>query len=177
MRFMKIALMCLAVLGMTSVFAQSQPTGSMPAANQPMMAQPAGSQPADNMQVLADKIKADRKFVVASNMSLTQDEANKFWPIYDAYVADLQKINQRTMKLIDSYAADYNSNSMTDKQAGKLVHEMFAINESELKLMKSYAQKLSKVIPEKKVARALQIENKIRAILKYQLAAQIPLVQ
>jgi hypothetical protein len=177
MRFMKTALICSLVLGMTSAFAQSQPAGNMPTANQPMMAQPAGNQPADNMQILADKVKADRKLLVASNMQLTQDEANKFWPIYDAYVADLQKINQHTMQLIQTYANDYNANSLTDKQAGKLVHEMFAINESELKLQKSYAEKLSKVLPEKKVARALQIENKIRAILKYQLAAQIPLVQ
>ncbi|MGA9856138.1 MAG: hypothetical protein WBR29_12770 [Gammaproteobacteria bacterium] len=174
---MKLASLFFAILGMTSVFAQNQPAGSMPAANQPMMAQPAGSQPADNMQILADKVKADRKLLVASNMQLTQDEANKFWPIYDAYISGLQKINQRTLKLIDAYAAAYNANSLTDKQAGKLVHEMFAINESELKLQKSYAMNLSKVIPEKKVARALQIENKIRAILKYQLAAQIPLVQ
>jgi hypothetical protein len=177
MRIMKTALICFAILGATSVSAQNQPTGGMPAASPPTMAQSAGNQPADNMQVLADKIRADRKFVVASNMQLTQKEADKFWPIYDAYVADLQKINQRTMKLIQAYAADYNANSLTDKQAGKLVHEMFVINESELKLQKSYAMHLSKVLPEKKVARALQIENKIRAILKYELAAQIPLVQ
>lgn len=165
MRFMKTAILFIAILGMGSVFAQA-----------PASQDTAGAQPANNMQILREKIKSDRKFVVASNMQLTQAEAKKFWPIYDAYIADLQKINQRTLALINNYAADYNSNSLTDAKAKKLMHEMFSIKYSELKLQKSYAAKLSKVLPETKVARALQIENKIRAILNYQLAAQIPLV-
>ena len=64
----------------------------------------AQDKPADNMQILRDKIKADKKLVVATNMELTESEAKKFWPIYDEYQKELQKINRRIVNLLDSYA-------------------------------------------------------------------------
>ena len=64
----------------------------------------AQDKPADNMQILRDKIKADKKLVVAANMELTETEAKGFWPIYEEYQKDLQKINRRIAKLLDSYA-------------------------------------------------------------------------
>ena len=62
----------------------------------------AQDKPADNMQILRDKIKADKKLVVATNMELTESEAKNFWPIYDEYQKDLQKINQRIAALLES---------------------------------------------------------------------------
>jgi hypothetical protein len=63
--------------------------------------------PADNMQILREKIKSDRKLLVATNMELTDSEAKAFWPVYEEYQKDLTGINQRIVKLIESYAADY----------------------------------------------------------------------
>ena len=134
-------------------------------------------QPADNMQILRDKIKADKKLLVAANMELTEAEAKAFWPVYEQYQKDLGAINRRIRKLIESYAADYRGNTMTDEKAKKLTADYLAIEKAEAKLQESYVPKLSKVIPPKKVARYLQIENKIRAAIKYELAGEIPLVQ
>jgi hypothetical protein len=133
-------------------------------------------QPADNMQILRDKIKADKKLLVAANMELTESEAKAFWPVYEQYQKDLGAINRRIVKLIESYAADYLANTMTDEKAKKLTSEYVAIEKAEAGLQESYVPKLSKVLPPKKVARYLQIENKIRAALKYELAGEIPLV-
>jgi hypothetical protein len=143
------------------------------------LAIPAGAQDkaADNMQILQEKIKADKKLVVAQNMGLTESEAKAFWPVYDQYQNDLAAINKRMVSLIESYAADYKAQSMTDDKAKKLINEFVAIGKAEGGLNESYVPKLSKVLPPKKVARYLQIENKIRAIIKYNLAAEIPLVQ
>jgi hypothetical protein len=132
---------------------------------------------ADNMQILMEKIKADKKLVVAANMQLTEKEAKAFWPVYDRYQKDLGAINQRLGKLIKSYAADYRANTLTDEKAKKLTAEYLAIEKAEAALRESYVPKLSKVLPAKKVARYLQIENKIRALVMYQLAGEIPLVQ
>jgi hypothetical protein len=131
----------------------------------------------DNMQILRDKIKADKKLVVAANMDLTESEAKGFWPVYEEYQKDLSALNQRIGKLIDSYAADYRANTLTDEKAQKLIDELVAIEKDDGGLQASYAPKLSKVLPAKKVLRYLQIENKIRAALKYELAANIPAVQ
>ncbi len=131
----------------------------------------------DNMQILRDKIKADKKLVVAANMDLTESEAKGFWPVYEEYQKDLSALNQRIGKLIDSYAADYRANTLTDEKAQKLIDEMVAIEKADGGLQATYVPKLGKVLPAKKVARYLQIENKIRAALKYELAANIPAVQ
>jgi len=137
----------------------------------------AQDKPADNMQILRDKIRADKKLLVAANMELTESEAKNFWPIYDQYQKDLQKINQRIANLLEGYAADFRGKTLTDDKAKKLIDESTAIEQAEANLKSSYAPKLSKVLPVRKVARYLQIENKIRAVVKYDLASGVPLVR
>ncbi len=145
-----------------------------------MLALPAVAQtkPATtDMEILRQKIKADKKLVVAANMPLTEAEAKTFWPVYDAYQKDLTALNERTVKAIVAYADAYNKGSVTDGTAKKLIGEAIAIEEAELKIKRSYLPKLEKAVGGVKAARYLQIENKIRAIIKYELAANIPLVQ
>jgi len=137
----------------------------------------AQDKPADNMQILREKIKADKKLVVVTNMELTESEAKGFWPIYGEYQKDLQRINRRIVNLLESYAADFRSKSLTDERAKKLIDEAMAIEQAEANLKSTYAPKLGKALPVKKVARYLQIENKIRAVVKYDLAQGVPLVQ
>jgi hypothetical protein len=137
----------------------------------------AQSKPADNMEILRDKLKADKKLLVAANMELTESEAKAFWPVYEEYQKDLTAIHKRIGKLIDSYAADYRAKSLTDEKAQKLIDELVAIEQADGALQASYVPELSKVLPAKKVARYLQIENKIRAALKYELASNIPVVE
>jgi hypothetical protein len=129
------------------------------------------------MQILRDKVRADKKLLVATNMELTESEATGFWPIYEQYQKDLQKINRRLADLVEGYAADFRSKSLTDDKAKKLIDESVGIELAEAKLKSEYAPKLGKVLPAKKVARYLQIENKIRAVVKYDLASGVPPVQ
>jgi hypothetical protein len=136
----------------------------------------AQDEPADNTQIMIEKIKADKKLVVAANMDLTESEAKGFWPVYDEYQKELAALNQRIGRLIESYAADYNANTLTDENAKKLTDEFLAIGKDEAKLPASFVPKLNKALPAKKVIRYLQIENKIRAMMKYGLAEKIPLV-
>ena len=137
----------------------------------------AQDKPADNMQILRDKIKGDKKLVVATNMELTESEAKGFGPIYEQYQKELQKINQHIAKVLDSYADDNRKKSLTDEKAKKLIDEAVAIEQAEANIKSTFAPKLSKVLPVKKVARYLQIENKIRAVVKYDLAQGVPLVR
>src|SRR5262245_24112741 len=69
------------------------------------------------MQILLDKVKADKKLVVAANMNLTETKGNKFWHIYVAYQKELQTINERLANTIRSYANSYVNNSLNDDQA------------------------------------------------------------
>jgi hypothetical protein len=130
----------------------------------------------DNMKILIDKLKADKKLIVAENMELTESEAKDFWPVYDAYQTDLNAINQRIINLITSYAGQYPLTDITEEKALNLITELTAIEQTEGGLQSAYVPKLRKVLPLKKVARYLQIENKIRAAVKYELAAGIPMI-
>ena len=129
-----------------------------------------------NMEILRDKIKADKKLIVSQNMNLTDAEAKGFWPVYDAYQKDLQAINDKLLKTIVAYADAYNKGSVADDVAKKLLNEALAVEEEEVKLKRAYIPKLEKVLPGAKVARYMQIENKIRAVAKIDIAASIPLV-
>jgi len=137
----------------------------------------AQDKPADNMEILRDKIRADKKLVVATNMELTESEAKNFWPIYDRYQKDLQNINGRVLALLESYAADFKGKSLTDDKAKTLIDEAVAIDQAEANLKSTYAPQLGKALPARKVARYMQIENKIRAVVKYDLAQGVPLVR
>ena len=142
----------------------------------PVFAQDQSSADA-NMQILRDKVKADKKLVVAANMELTDAEAKGFWPVYEAYQKDLQSLNERLKKAILSYADGYNNRTLTDAQAKQLASEAIAVDEQEIQMRKACSAKLASILPGKKAARYLQIENKVRAALRYELAGGIPLVE
>jgi hypothetical protein len=134
----------------------------------------AQDKPASNMDLVRDKIRTDKKLLVGTNMGLTENEAKGFWPVYDAYQADLAKLNQRTLKMIETYAA--NQKTMTDAVAGSLLDEAIAIERDRAALFQSYRPKFSAALPTTKVARYYQIENKIRAVINYELADAIPIM-
>jgi hypothetical protein len=134
-------------------------------------------QPADNMALVMEKAKADKKLLVAENMGLTESEAAGFWPVYDAYQKDLTALDERLAALIDRYAAVYRTDSIDDATAKELITENLAIDEAEVTMRKGYIDKLAAVVPAKKAARYLQLESKLRAMLRFELAKGIPLAK
>jgi hypothetical protein len=141
--------------------------GSMPALSQ--------DKPADNMQIVREKVRADKKLLVAANMELTESEGKAFWPVYEKYQDELFLLRSRTAKVIRDYADAFGK--LSDATARRLLDESIAIESLGVKLRKAYLPKFRQVLPEKKVARYYQIENKIQAALYYDLATQIPLSQ
>src|SRR5882757_7456408 len=147
MKLTRAAVLCAAALAATPAIAQTKTDDT-------------------NMQILRDKVKADKKLVVAANMDLTDAEGKVFWPIYDMYQKDLQALNERLAASISAYADAYNKNTLTDDQAKTLLNSALSIDQDEVTMRKKYAAKLTPVLPGKKVARYLQIENKIRAAIR-----------
>lgn len=130
-----------------------------------------------NMDILRQKVKADKKLVVAQNLQLTDAEGKGFWPVYDAYQKDLQQVNERLTAVILAYANAYNKGPVANDVAKKLLDEALAVDDAEAKLKSTYVPKILATLPATKAARYLQIENKIRAVIRYELAAGIPLVE
>jgi len=135
----------------------------------------AQDKPADNMQIVLEKIRADKKLFVAENMELTEAEAKAFWPVYEQYQDELFLLRARTAKLIKDYGDAHEK--MTNDTAKKLLDELMVIEGLGPKLRQAYLSKFRKALPEVKVVRYYQIENKIYAVLLYELARNIPLVK
>jgi len=146
--------------------------GAILVAGGPGMAQ---EKPADTMEIVLEKIRADKKLLVAENLQLTEAEAKGFWPVYGRYQDELFLLRGRTAKLITDYAAAHDQ--MSNDTAKKLLDEYMTIEALGLKLRQAYLPKFRAVLPEVKVVRYYQIENKIHAVLVYEIASRIPLVK
>jgi hypothetical protein len=135
------------------------------------------AQTASDMEILRQKLKADKKLVVAQAMQLSDAEAAGFWPVYEAYQADLGKLNTRLGQLIKSYAEAFRADTLTNDKAQALTDEALKIEQAEVDMRRACLPKLSAVVSPVKAARYLQVENKIRAVLKFDLATEIPLAK
>ena len=134
----------------------------------------AQDRPADTMALLKDKIRADKKLLVATTLELTESEAKLFWPVYDGYQVALERLYARTGRLIEDYAQNYRS--LDDPVAKRLLDDYLALDSDRQTLQRDYLGRFRSALSERKVARYYQLENKISALLNYELAARIPLV-
>ena len=120
---------------------------SMPVIAQQSSAAPKGDKPAENTDILLAKVQADKKFLVSQNMGLTESEAKNFWPVYDAYQKDLGAINKRLNETVQAFADAFNAGPVSDDTARKLTDQYLGIEQDEVNIKKTYAQKLTGVIP------------------------------
>src|SRR3954447_21389468 len=115
-----------------------------------------------DMDALHKVVRSDKKVFVATTLKLTDAEAKKFWPIYDAYQRNLDMTNrQRVVALEGLIALD---KPISDLFARNLANQLLAADESETKARRTLQTRVLKALPAKKAARYLQLETKIRAM-------------
>jgi hypothetical protein len=135
----------------------------------------AQTRPTDDMEVVREKLRADKRLVVATVLQLTEGEAQAFWPVYNAYQSDMVTHYDRLLKLIETFAGSYES--ITDEAAMKMLNDYLALERDHVSILNGYVPRFRKVLPAKKVAQLYQVENKARAIVNYDLARSIPFVK
>ena len=127
-----------------------------------------------DLALLRRDIRAEKKQIIAANVSLTETEATKFWPVYDQYVAEMTKHNDEFYSVIKDYAA--NQKTMTDAQASSMIKRWVEIQIGRDQTRQKYIPLFEKVIPGKKVAYFFQIDRRLYAVLDIQVASEIPLI-
>jgi len=135
-------------------------------------AQPAGAPAMDSIRQAA---AADKRGLVEKNMDLSPEEAKRFWPLYDEYQRDLDKVVQRQNRVVLDYVKS--ESSMNDAVAKRLARELLAADAEEQKLRERTLRKMLGALPARKAVRYLQIENKLRTFYRYDIAERIPLVK
>jgi len=128
-----------------------------------------------DIQLLRQDLRSKKKQMVAANLTLTESEATKFWPVYDQYAAEMTKIGDQKYALIKEYAQNFGS--LTDAQAQSLLNRSLALDEAIAQLRIKYVPIFNKVVPGTKTATFFQIDRRLSTMIDLQLANQIPLVQ
>jgi len=126
------------------------------------------------IQMLRQEVGKDRRDLVKANMLLTNSEAARFWPIYDEYRAEMNKIGDKRVKLITDFAA--NRNSMSEDEGMRLLKERIDIEKEKNDLRGDYVKKFNKELSARTTARFFQIDQKLDAAVEAALAARIPLI-
>jgi hypothetical protein len=127
-----------------------------------------------NLDLLRRDIRAEKKKIIAANLSLTETEATKFWPVYDQYVAEMTKHNDEFYTLIKDYAA--NQKTITDAQASSVLKRWVEIQIEQAKTRQKYIPLVEKVIPARKAALFFQIDRRLYAVLDMQVVSELPLI-
>ena len=123
--------------------------------------------PSDNMQILREKMRADKKFFIAKTIKLTASEAKAFWPVYESYQSSLMILGDRLLKGIRSYAENYGN--MSDKRSKSLRTEYLTIKMEEVRLLESYLPKFEKILPEKRFSASFNWRERFKVSWKAML--------
>jgi hypothetical protein len=134
----------------------------------------AGEADEASMEILQATLHANKKALVDVNLGLSDAEAEAFWPLYDRYQAELDAVQTRLLAVIEAYTASFGST--TDEQASQLIDDYLELETDRAAVRRKYLAPIAEVLPGRKVMRFYQIENKVAAVLRYELAATIPVV-
>ena len=139
----------------------------------PVLAQAQDAGLATDEQILLKQVMSDRKAVYANNLKLTEDESKKFWPIYDAYEAEVKKVNDRFLANLNRFVENYDT--LSENDAAEVLKEKMAIEKQREALKQEYTRKIAKVLPPKKALRYAQIETRVDNMLRRDVYSLIPL--
>lgn len=116
-----------------------------------------------------------RRNVVAEVMKFTPDENKKFWPIYNAYRAEMAQLGERMARLVADYAARFGT--LQDADASAMTREYIDIDQQALNVKKAYLPKFEAILKPKQVARFFQTDQKLDAGIKFGMAKGVPLFE
>ena len=129
--------------------------------------------PDEFVELLRKDIRSQKKQIIAENMGLSDAEAEKFWPVYDQYAAELSKIYDVKVALLKDYTNNYNS--MTGEQAENYIRKRGEAEQSIMKLRLKYIPAFRNVLSGRETALFYQLDWRLGLAIDVQLI-QVPLI-
>ena len=127
----------------------------------------------ETLEVTRQAIESQRRVLVSGALPLTDAEADAFWPLYDAYEKERRPLDEQANKLVADFLAA--AATLTDEQARGMIDKALKADESRLRVRREFLERMAKAIPPRKVARFYQIDSKLDAVVRADLAKQVPL--
>ena len=126
-----------------------------------------------SMQVGSNPDEEGRKALMKSALQLTDAESAEFWPTYSNYLFDSKKLNEKSAALVAEYVES--GGEVPDERALGMLNEYIRLEHARLRLLQQYVERLKRKLPPTKVLRFFQVENKLDAMQRSDLAERIPL--
>jgi hypothetical protein len=127
----------------------------------------------EDIALLRKDLRAMKMQVIGQNMSMSEEEGQKFWPVYNHYVKDLTAVNDQKYALLKQYAEMWST--MSDQDAMIYVRHWLEVDGQAQALRLKYVPVVSQVLPGKKAATFFQLDRRLNMIVDLQLFSQIPL--
>ena len=132
---------------------------------------------ADQLEQSRIELEAKKKVYISKSLDLNENESQNFWDLYSDYEKELGQQQKNLFDLIREFNKGYNNKSISNPQVGELLEKYFEIEESKVAIKKSYLPKFQDILPNKKVMRFYQIDNKVDSLIRCDIAKQTPLIE
>jgi len=166
-----ITLMLIAFAATKSVFAQN--STKKDAAKSSTANDVSQPNPDNFIELLRKDVRSEKKQIIAENMDLSDVEAEKFWPVYDQYAAELSRIYDTKIALLNDYAENYGT--MTGEQAENYIRKRAAVEQSIMELRLKYMPAFRKVLSGRETALFYQLDWRLGLAIDVELV-QVPLI-
>jgi hypothetical protein len=134
------------------------------------------AQDADSyIEILKSEIKTDKKAIITETMQFTEQQSAAFWPIYNEFEYELEKLSNKRIANIKDFAANYDS--LTNEKADELIKASFSFLDDRFDLNHKYYKKFAEVLTPIVAAKYMQLENQIQLILDLSIAENLPLAK
>ena len=133
-----------------------------------------GVQVEKDIELIRRDLRSEKKKIIAANVTLTEEEAIRFWPVYDQYTMEMKKHNDEFYSIIKEYAA--NQKTITDDHANSMIKRWSDLQVALAQTRQKYVPLIQKVLPGRKAALFFQIDRRLYALMDLQVASEIPLI-
>jgi len=172
-KFLVITLMAIALAATNSAMAQDSVSTKKETAKSSMANDASQSNPDDFIELLRKDVRSQKKQIIAENMGLSDAEAEKFWPVYDRYAAELSGIYDTKIALLNDYAENYRT--MTGEQAENYIRKRAEVEQSIMQLRLKFVPEFRKVLSGRETALFYQLDWRLGLAIDVELA-QVPLI-
>jgi len=126
-----------------------------------------------DLQLLRQDLRRQKQKIIAENLPMNEQQATKFWAIYNRYTNDVKDINDEKYRLVKEYSEQYQS--MTNDQALIYIRRWLEVDAQLHDLRLKYVPEVSAVLPGRKAATFLQLDRRLSMMINLQLSSQLPL--
>lgn len=132
---------------------------------------------ADQLEESRIELEAKKKVQISKSLELNNDQSSKFWDVYADYERELGSTTKDSFELIRKFSEGYKKNSITEQDTANMLAAYFRIEARKLQIKQNYLSRYQEILPNKKVFRFYQIDNKIDSLIRCDIARKLPLIE